>query len=199
MKMLRLALAPVLALMLSAPAFAQAIPLAEISRYLNSIGTASSPFTQVNADGSTSTGTVYIRRPGRARFEYNGDKTLVLASGGQVAIFDPKSNQPPTQYPLSRTPLNLILGENIDLGRAKMVVGQKTDGKTTTVIAQDPDHPDYGTISLVFSANPTQLRQWVITDQAGKKTVVILGQMQTGVDLGSRVFSIDSEIRARKN
>lgn len=199
MKMLRFALAPALALMLSAPAFAQAIPLSEISRYLNSIGTAEAPFTQVNADGSTSTGTVYIKRPGRARFEYNGDKTLVLASGGQVAIFDPKSNQPATQYPLSRTPLNLILGENIDLGRAKMVVGQKTEGKTTTVIAQDPEHPDYGTISLVFSANPTQLRQWIITDEAGKKTVVVLGQMRLGADPGNRAFSIDAETRARRN
>lgn len=199
MKMLRFALAPVLALMLSAPAFAQAIPLAEISRYLNSIDTAEADFTQVNADGSVSPGKLYIKRPGRVRFEYANDNTLVMASGGQVAIFDPKSNQAATQYPLSRTPLNLILAENIDLARAKMVVGQQSDGKTTTVLAQDPDNPDYGTISLVFSPNPTQLRQWVITDQAGKKTVVVLGQLRTGVDLGSRIFSIDAETRARKN
>ena len=198
MTLLRFALAPVFAAMLALPAFAQAIPLAEISRSLNSIGTAQADFTQVNADGSMATGKIYIKRPGRVRFEYSSDKSLVLASTGSVAIFDPKSNQPPTQYPLSRTPLSLILADNIDLSRARMVTGQTSDGKTTTVIAQDPDHPDYGTIAMVFTPNPTQLRQWVITDGAGKKTVVILGDMATGMDFPNRLFSIDVETRARR-
>ena len=39
------------------PVLADKIPLNEISRYLNSIKTAQADFTQVNADGSVSTGT----------------------------------------------------------------------------------------------------------------------------------------------
>ena len=198
MKLLRLALAPVLALALAVPAFAEKIPLDQISAYLNGLQTAQADFTQVNADGSISTGKVYIKRPGRVRFEYSSDKTLVMASGGQVAIFDPKSNQPAEQYPLARTPLSLILAEKVDLGRAKMVVGHTSDGKTTTVVAQDPEHPDYGTIRMVFSDSPVELRQWVITDDSGAKTTVILGDLKTGGDLGARLFSINAEIDARK-
>ena len=198
MKLLRLALAPVLALALAVPAFAEKIPLDQISAYLNGLQTAQADFTQVNADGSISTGKVYIKRPGRVRFEYSSDKTLVMASGGQVAIFDPKSNQPAEQYPLARTPLSLILAEKVDLGRAKMVVGHTSDGKTTTVVAQDPEHPDYGTIRMVFSDSPVELRQWVITDNSGATTTVILGNLKTGGDLGARLFSITAEIDARK-
>lgn len=198
MNMLRFALAPVLALTLAVPAFADKIPLAALSAYLNGLTTAQAKFTQVNSDGSLSTGTIYIRRPGRVRFEYNTDKTLVLASGGTVAVFDPKSNQPPQQYPLSRTPLNLILAANVDLGRSNMVVGHSSDDKTTTVVAQDPDHPDYGSISLVFTANPTELRQWTVTDDSGSKTVVILQNLQTGVDLPASLFSIDTETQKRR-
>ncbi|MGD9916859.1 MAG: outer membrane lipoprotein carrier protein LolA [Paenirhodobacter sp.] len=198
MKLLRLALAPVFALALAVPAFAEKIPLNQISAYLNGLQTAQADFTQVNADGSISTGKVYIKRPGRARFEYSSDKTLVMASGGQVAIFDPKSNQPAEQYPLARTPLSLILAEKVDLGRAKMVVGHTSDGKTTTVVAQDPEHPEYGTIRMVFSDSPVELRQWVITDDSGAKTTVILGDLKTGGDLGARLFSINAEIAARK-
>lgn len=84
------------------PALADKIPLNEISRYLNGIKTAQADFTQVNADGSVSTGTVFIQRPNRVRFEYKGDKTLVLASSGQVAVFDGKSRSGPQQYPLSK-------------------------------------------------------------------------------------------------
>lgn len=192
------ALLPILMLALAAPARAEKIPLAQLSAYLNGLTTAEAAFTQVNADGSKSTGKLYLKRPGRMRFEYSDDKTLVLASGGQVAIFDPKSNQIAEQYPLKRTPLNLILAERIDLAQARMVVGHEAEGANTVVVAQDPQTPEYGTIRLVFSANPVTLRRWVITDDTGAKTVVILDQLKPGADPGARMFSIVAETEARK-
>lgn len=126
------AAALVLSLGLAVPALAAKIPLNEISRYLNSLTTVTAEFTQ-NPDGTISTGTVYIRRPGRVRFEYNNDKTLVVASGGNVTIVDPKSNGGPQSYPLSKTPLSIILARNVDLGRANMVTGY-TEAKNSTVV-----------------------------------------------------------------
>ncbi|WP_376876525.1 outer membrane lipoprotein carrier protein LolA [Albirhodobacter sp. R86504] len=198
MKILRFALAPLLALSLAAPAFAEKIPLGELSRYINSLQTVESDFTQVNADGTIATGKMYMRRPGRVRFEYAPpDRTLVMAGEGQVAIFDPKSNQSPEQYPLSRTPLKLILANNVDLSQARMVVAHGEDGNSTFVTAQDPEHPEYGTIQMVFTAAPTELRQWVITDDAGGKTTVILGDLNKGVSLNASLFSLQSEIAKR--
>ena len=198
MKLRSLALAPVLALAMAFPAMAEKIPLNEISRYLNSLKTAQAEFTQVNGDGSISTGTVFIHRPNRVRFEYKGDKTLVLASAGQVAVFDGKSRSGPQQYPLSKTPLSLILAPNINLGQAKMVTGYTEKKNATVVTAQDPQHPEYGNIQMVFSANPTQLRQWVVTDDAGTRTTVILGDMKTGVSFPPSKFAIESELARRK-
>ena len=193
-----LALAPVLCLAMALPALAEKIPLKEISRYLNSLKTATADFTQVNADGSISTGTVYIQRPNRVRFEYKGDRTLVLASAGQVAVFDGKTKGTPQQYPLSKTPLSLILAPNVNLGQARMVTAHAEKKNTTVVTAQDPQHPEYGNIQMVFTANPTQLRQWVITDDTGKRTTVILGDMKTGVSFNPSAFAIENEIARRK-
>lgn len=194
----RLALLAPLALLLPLPAAAEKISLAAISDYLNGLTTVETDFTQVNSDGSISTGKLYIHRPGRVRFEYAPpDRSLVIAGGQQVAIFDAKSNQPPEQYPLKRTPLNLILAANIDLGRAKMVVGHAEDGTSTRVRAQDPENPEYGTIELVFTANPVELRQWVITDDLGAQTTVILGEMAKGGKLGASLFNITMETEKR--
>lgn len=189
-----------LALMaLPLPALADKIGLAELSAYLNQLATVQSDFTQVNADGSVSLGKIYIKRPGRVRFEYAPpDKSLVLASAETVAIFDGKSNQPAEEYPLKRTPLNLILAPKIDLGRAKMVVGHNEVENTTRVVAQDPEHPEYGTIELVFTANPVALRQWVITDDLGQQTTVILGELQPVADLKASLFNIVEEKSRRK-
>lgn len=192
-------LAPLAAVVMAFPAYAEKIPLNTISNYLNGLTAAATEFTQVNADGSISTGIIKMQRPGRMRFEYAPpDSSLVLASGGQVAIFDAKSNQPPEQYPLARTPLNLILAKQVDLSRAKMVVGHTEVDGATRVIAQDPEHPEYGTIDLVFTANPVQLRQWVITDDLGAQTTVILGDLQPAQSFASSAFSITAEVEKRK-
>ena len=196
----RFALLAPLALYVPLPAWAAKISLGTLSDYLNSLTTLESDFTQINSDGSISTGKIYIKRPGRVRFEYAPpDRSLVIAGGQQVAIFDAKSNQPPEQYPLKRTPLNLILAEKIDLARASMVVGHTADGTSTRVRAQDPEHPEYGSIELVFTENPVELRQWIITDDLGAQTTVILGELTKGGNLGARLFDITAETSARGN
>lgn len=194
MKIMRLFLASAFVAAISAPAHAEKIALATLSAYLNGLTTAETEFTQINPDGSGSKGRIYLKRPGRMRLEYTKpDTTLVLASGGQVAIFDSKSNQPPEQYPLAKTPLNLILGREVNLGQANMVVGHSQEGKLTIVTAQLPTHPEYGTIALGFSAGPVALRQWVVTDQSGAQTTVLLGDLRAGTEYPAALFSITAE------
>ena len=190
---------PALALA-ATPALAQtAIPLSELSRYFNSFQTAQGEFTQINPDGTLATGRIFIRRPGRVRFEYNPpEQSLVMAGGGQVAIFDGRSNQGPSQYPLRQTPLNLILEQTVDFENRSMVVAHISDDTTTTIVAQDPENPQYGSIRLVFSPNPTELRQWVIRDDTGEETTVIWGNMQFGTALSARLFNITAEMDARQ-
>lgn len=195
MKKLLLSLA--LSAVTAFPVLAEPIPLARLSQYLNQLQTAEGRFTQINADGSASAGTIYIHRPGRMRFEYDADDLLVIAGGGQVAIFDGRSNQWPEQYPLRRTPLNLILRRNVDLAGSGMVTALEQNGDFTHVTALDPDTPEAGTITLVFSDNPVQLRSWMITDQAGGRTQLELGAFEQGVQIRARLFNIPQEIEER--
>ncbi|KZY53528.1 outer membrane lipoprotein carrier protein LolA [Sulfitobacter sp. KE29] len=178
-------------LAVSAPlaAAAQQLSLNEISGYLNQLRTAEGDFTQINDDGSISTGTIYIKRPGKVRFEYNApDSGLVVAGANTVVIYDKKSNQPAETYPLARTPLSIILADNVNLGRAKMVTGHSYDGTATTVTAQDPANPQYGNIQMKFTGNPVQLRQWIINDGNGSATTVVLGDMQVGGNISNSLF-----------
>jgi outer membrane lipoprotein-sorting protein len=167
-----------------------------VSDYLNSFTTAEGQFTQINANGTISTGTIFIKRPGRIRFEYNPpEESLVVAGGGQVAIFDPRSNSGPDRYPLSRTPLSIILERNINFMRTDMVDGHTSDGTTTTVTARDPDHPEYGSIQMIYTSSPIELRQWIITDDTGQQTTVILGDLAKDGLVPDILFNIQREMR----
>ncbi|MFM2354643.1 MAG: outer rane lipoprotein carrier protein LolA [Pseudomonadota bacterium] len=197
MTLTRLLLVPALLALSALPAAAEKISLATLSAYLNGLTTAETTFTQVNSDGTTSGGTLYIHRPNRMRFEYQPpDRTLVLASGRQVAIYDPKSNQPPEQYPLKRTPLNLILGDRVNLDTARMVVAHGEVDGLTTVTAQDPENPDYGTITLYFAPGPV-LVKWIVTDDLGQGTEVVLDSLTTGNTYPPSLFSIEMETQRR--
>ncbi|MBZ8118480.1 outer membrane lipoprotein carrier protein LolA [Roseovarius sp. LXJ103] len=183
--------AAALSVSLALPVQAEKLSLDVLSGYLNGLNSASGAFTQVNDDGTISTGRILIKRPGRVRFEYAPpDATLVVADGDTVGIIDAKSNEGPQGYPLHRTPLSIILARNVDLNRARMVTGHASDGTTTTVRAQDPENPEYGSIDLVFTGNPVQLRQWVINDGSGSRTTVILGDLEVGVQLSDDNFVI---------
>ncbi len=181
-----------LAISLAAPAAwaADKLPLSEISKYLNGLKSVQTTFTQVNDDGSLSTGKLWLQRPGKMRFEYDPpNSAVVLANTGTVMIFDPKSNQPPEQYPLRRTPLSLVLDRNVNLGRANMVVGHDFDGTATVVTAQDPKNPETGRIELMFTSDPVELRKWVLHDEAGSQTTVLLGPLDKGGRLDQSLFS----------
>lgn len=195
--MLRATLA---AMLLAAPLGAQELSLSQISDYLDGFRTAQGGFTQINADGTIGTGTITIKRPGRIRFEYAPpDRSLFLAGGGQVAIFDAGSNESPERFPLNQTPLSIILADDVDLTRSGMVTARTSDGTTTTVRAQDPERPEIGSMDLVFTADPIELRQWVVTDAAGTQTTVVLNDVETGGSVPDRLFNIQAEMAAWGN
>ena len=93
----------------SHPSLAERISLNKISDYINGLTTLQADFEQINSDGSIDRGKLYIRRPGRMRLEYTApNNALVIAGAGSVAIFDDKSKNGPTLFPLKKTPLNLF-------------------------------------------------------------------------------------------
>lgn len=189
---------PLLAALTTAQAAfaAEPVSLDRLSAYLDDLRTAEAPFTQINADGSLSTGTITLHRPGRARFEYNPpDAALVIVGGSAVAIFDMKTKQAPEQYPLRRTPLWVILGPEVDLASSDAVVGTEADDLTTTVIARDPENPEAGQLRLVFTSDPLELRQWVVIDEGGAETTVILGALNRDVSPRAALFDIDRTAR----
>ena len=185
-------------LALAGPALADPIPLDALSRYLNGIDTAEAGFTQINDDGTVDTGTVYIHRPGRVRFEYADEELLVIAGGGQLAIFDGRSSIRADQYPLRETPLSILLQDNVDLGRSDMVLSHEFDGTATRVVAQDPVRPGLGSLTMVFTPEPVELRQWIVEDDSGSETTVILGAIEEGGRIPSIRFSIVQEIERRR-
>ena len=185
-----------LMLLLVSPASGQPISLDDLSSYFNVMTTAESSFIQISDDGSQSTGRMYIKRPGRIRFEYDPpDLALVIVGGGQVAVFDPKADTEPVRFPLRNTPLSLVLERTVDFARRDMVVTHESEGPITFVVLQNPDRPEHGSIQLMFTDNPVQLSQWIVDDNSGGQTQIVLGDWVEGQKLPNILFNIQAEMQ----
>lgn len=190
----RTTLALLAALPFAAPAQAQEV-LVEVSKYLNQLNSVTGRFTQINSDGSRSTGTYYLARPGRLRFEYDGGAAMVIADGVNIAVFDAKSNATVQRYPIGQTPLRFLLRKNIDLTERDLVTGTGSKDGFTSVRLQDPDAPADGSMTLVLRNSPPTLTQWTVREKSGQQTTVVLETMERVSGMSGTLFNIGSAAR----
>jgi len=175
------------------PSLAEKISLNKISDYINGLTTLQADFEQINSDGSIDTGKLYIRRPGKMRLEYTApNNALVIAGAGSVAIFDDKSKNGPTLFPLKKTPLNLLLKKNVDLYKNEMITEHTANNENTFIVAKDPKRKSQGSIKMVFSNSPVSLQGWTITNQSNQKTKIILDKLDKKTKIPLYLFNISA-------
>ena len=177
----------------SHPSLAERISLNKISDYINGLTTLQADFEQINSDGSIDRGKLYIRRPGRMRLEYTApNNALVIAGAGSVAIFDDKSKNGPTLFPLKKTPLNLLLKKNVDLSKNEMITEHTANNENTFIVAKDPKRKSQGSIKMMFSNSPVSLQGWTITNQSNQKTQIILDKLDKKTKIPLYLFNISA-------
>jgi len=165
--------------------------LAEISQKLSGVATMNGEFVQYDPDGTQRQGKFYIARPGRVRFQYDPPTTIsVIADGESVLVFD-KKLQTYDIWPLSQTPLRLLLDSNLDLSTSERLRRVSVAPDLVEVELQDDTKFSSGTLNLVFDRKTSELRQWTVTDQQGLQTLVTLYNVETGKQLAGDLFKID--------
>ncbi|WP_309091797.1 outer-membrane lipoprotein carrier protein LolA [Phenylobacterium sp.] len=181
---------------LAGPAFAQGgLSVADkalvdrAAAYLQELTEAKARFVQTDARGRAIGGQVFLKRPGKARFDYDDPSgLLVVSDGGTVAVHDARLKTF-DRYPLSATPLSVFLAKNIRLDRGVTVtrVSRLADGFSIT--ARDGNKRTAGQITLHFREAPQlALTGWTITDAQNRQTRVQLQNLERTSGLAGSLF-----------
>jgi outer membrane lipoprotein-sorting protein len=185
------ALAPV-ALIAAAPALAAAPSpdLARLKEHLSAVQTMTANFTQTDAKGQVSTGTLQMKRPGRIRFEYRGGDVLLVADGKRLTFLDYSVGQK-SSWPLSRTPLGPLLSGSADFnGKAEIL--PSVDSRV--VVARAKNASQYGQLTLAFLRTPSapgglELYGWTAVDAQNHRTTVKLSNVRFNVPIPDSAFT----------
>jgi len=164
--------------------------LERVSNALNTIHTLEGTFVQIGPEGQVDQGRFFIQKPGRMRFEYAPpNPTLVISDGRWVAVENTKLNTT-DRYALWTTPLDLILGDDLDLRDNPQIVGVEHQEGQLVIDAKSHSGRVNGNISLVFSEPMLALKQWTVTDAQGLLTTVSVSNLKTDVALAPELFVI---------
>jgi outer membrane lipoprotein-sorting protein len=172
------------------PAQAASEAAQKIADHFAGVRTMTGEFVQFGPRGEQTGGKFYVQRPGKARFNYKGSSGFKVISDGKSVVLDNKKMNTVDIYPLSKTPLKLLLAERIDLSGNK-VKSVKEEGGMTTIQLADRSVFGNSRISMMFDSNTYDLRQWTITDAQGKHTTVKIFNVQQGVKIDQSIFKID--------
>ena len=180
--------APAVALSLS-PEQEQAIN--GISDYLNSFTTMQGEFTQISPKGNLSRGVFYISKPGKMRFEYAPPNPFLIVSDGKWLTVKNVKKEKGDQFPLSQTPLRLVLSNKVDILKdTKILDFQEQDGILSVTLEDKKNTLGSGQLTLVFDQTRQALQQWVVIDGKGRRTTVTLENAVAGVDADPQLFVV---------
>lgn len=163
-----------------------------IADHFSSVKSMAGEFVQFGPRGEQTGGKFFIDRPGKLRFNYNPpSKVRVISDGKSVAVGNAKLKTWEL-YPLSSTPLKLLLSKRIDLSKTS-VKSVKEDPDLTTIVLGDKNIFGDSTISMMFDPKTYELKQWTIRDAQGKDTSVMIFNVQTGLTFDKSVFTVPYE------
>jgi len=169
--------------------------LARIDASMNATNSFQGDFMQIAANGAVSRGKIWLQRPGKVRFEYDAPSPLLIVSNGVTLVQNDRQLETFDRVPLSATPLNYFLKENINLAEDTEVIAlQKMPGQWI-VTARDGSGQQEGAITLVFDSETLALQTWIIRDDFGGATRVQLSNLQYNGRIDPRKFILREDSR----
>lgn len=160
--------------------------------YLQSLDTASAKFEQVAPNGQTTHGTLYLQRPGKARFEYDPPARMLIVSDGRTVALSDLRLKSFDRAPLSATPLNILLAKQVRLDRGVKIGRVDRNSEGFAITAVDIAHQADGRLVIYFAdaGGRLQLKGWNVIDAQGRLTKVRLGELQPRSGLSPDLFVV---------
>lgn len=168
----------------------QASAVQRVNDFINSFSSLRGDFTQISPRGQTSRGVVLISKPGKMRFEYAPPVPLLIVSDGKWLTIKNTKKEKGDQFPLSSTPLRLVVASEVNLLKETDVIGFEQAEGLTSITLQDKKSKLGGFITLIYDEQSKSLQQWVVVDGKGRRTTVQLANLEMGVKVDPKLFVV---------
>ncbi|TLP46958.1 MULTISPECIES: LolA family protein [Cohaesibacter] len=170
--------------------------LGAISKQFNKTKTMNGEFIQTAPNGDTLQGYFFIERPGKIRFYYSKPSYTDIISDGSALSIEDRKLKTQDIYPLSKTPLKVLLSERLDLVNDQRVRQASIADDIVSVVVEQESLLGDGVLTLIFERESALLRQWTIRDPQGNDTTVTVFNVETGRPIKQSLFEIKRDLNS---
>ena len=185
-------------LIMSAASRARATSLADINAALSDMGDLSGQFVQSTPSGETLNGDFFLSLPDRFRFVYRQGRAqkaqnVVTLRGNWLVVQEFQGGEA-NRYPVSVTPLNLLVdGRSLRI-RPSLLEELNEKGGSVEVALRDPEGNIPGRLVLIFDNTTLRLQGWRLLDIQQQRSTVRLHNVTRHTRLAEENFRIDESI-----
>ncbi len=163
--------------------------VARVQRYLDGIRTLRARFVQAGS-GPGGAGTAWLARPGRLRLQYDPPSRAVLVAARGRVVFADAATGSSSSLPLARTPLAILLAQEIVLSGEVTVLSVERGPGVLAVAVRSTERPGQGRLTLGFAEGPLALRALEMVDGRGDVTRLALSDVAVGVAVDEGLFGL---------
>ena len=174
--------------------------LQKIETYLNSMKSIEATFVQMASNGSTAEGRLFIKKPNKIRMEYAEPTNVLIVGNGENIIYNDLDLDQVTHIDYDDIPASMILSDKIKIDGEKVkIIDFYQDTGSTSITLDYSQKGDIGPITLVFSNNPMELKQWKIVDPQSVEVSVSLYDAKKDIDIDDEVFKFKNKKTSSRN
>ena len=191
----------VVALFLSSNVNAQSAEnLKKIETYLNGLRSMEATFVQMASNGATDEGRLFIEKPNKIRMEYAEPTNVLIVGDGDFIVYNDLDLEQITHIDYDDIPASMILANNIKIDNDNIkVLDFYQDSGSTSITLDYAKKGDLGPITLIFSNNPLELKQWRIVDPQSVEVSVSLYDVKKDEEIDDKIFKFEDKKKSSRN
>jgi outer membrane lipoprotein-sorting protein len=173
---------------ITCPLFAQASVIDNIEKYLNNISSLTADFIQIDASGESSTGILYILRPGKLRWQYHPPVPILIVVNDSLLTYYDFELKQVSNASAANNMIGFLARKNIsftkDVKVTDIIANAGSIRINLTQLAKDRNEK----INLIFNQDPILIKKIEIIDEAGNFTSITLNNVKYGVKIDPKLF-----------
>ena len=161
---------------------------AQVNKFFENLNTLEADFIQVSSSGNVSNGKIYFDLPGKLRIDYSDPNNLLITCKGFWIVIQDRNLKTTNNIPLNQSPFSILIEKKINLSNKTIITEFENKSGIVSLKVTSSNNEQAGQLTLEFSENPFSLKKWIIKDNFGDITTVLIQNAKYNKNLSHLLF-----------
>ena len=181
-------IALVISFVISNISVVKATTKSQVNKFFENLNTLEADFIQVSSSGNISNGKIYFDLPGKLRIDYSEPNNILITCKGFWIVIQDRNLKTTNNIPLNQSPFSILIEKQINLSNKTIKTEFQNKSGIISLMVKSSNNEQVGQLTLEFSEKPLSLKKWIIKDNFGDMTTVLIQNAKYNRPLSHLLF-----------